>query len=498
MAKAVHMEVVQKMTKRFFSILACAILVTFSWFAPARAADNTDDLEYGAALVVEIMDLMHEYHLSNPDAAVLTQGAIQGLLDSLEDPYADYFSDEELKVFIDSLNGDLVGVGIEVMAGEQYPYVSNVIPGTPAERSGIKACDIIVAVDGQNIAGWSLDDVVNKIRGTIGSKVILTIQREDNVLKVGLKRADIHVPSVNHEMLAGKTGYIHIASFGSSTSQEFDDAMRSLESAGMESLIIDLRNNGGGYLDAAVDILGNFVTEDTLAVRMVDGQGKREILTLDKTTADAPPMVVIVNELTASASELLAGALQDYKIAALVGNVTYGKGVVQNIIPLSSSGALKLTVSKYLTPMGHDIDKVGLIPDHYVLVQELQREVAWQILHPEDVPDLTLDLSTGRAVLNGRALENALDIEKNNSAYAMPLRQVLEAMLYQVFWQDGLIKVFSDHEEVWSIKPSVGGLGDRSGVFVKDGVSYLSENILRQLNIDISKEKNKITLTRLR
>ncbi len=487
------------MAKRFFLISACAILVMFSWFAPARAADNTNDLHNGAALVVEIMDLMYKYHLSNPDATVLTEGAIQGLLDSLEDPYVDYFSNEELKGFTDSLNGDLVGVGIEVIAGEQYPYVFNVVPGAPAEQSGIKAGDVIIAVDGQSIAGWSLDKVVSNIRGIIGSKVVLTIQREDDVLEISLKRADIHVPSVNHEMLASETGYIHLTSFGSSTSQEFGDAMNSLKSAGMESLIIDLRNNGGGYLDAAVDILGNFFAEDTLVASILDGQGKREeIRTLNKTTADAPQMIIIVNEFSASASELLAGALQDYKIAALVGNVTYGKGVVQTIIPLSSGGALKLTISKYLTPMGRDIDKVGLIPDHYVLDQELQREVAWQILHPEDSPDLTLDLGAGRAVLNGRALENALDIEKKDSAYSLPLRQVLEAMLYQVFWQDGVIKVFSGQEEVCSIKPSVGGPGDLSGVFVKDGVSYLSENILRQLNIDIRKEKNKITLTRLR
>ncbi len=484
------------MTKRFFFILACAFLLTFSWFPPAQAAD---DFESGAALVVEFMDLLHEYHLNKPDATVLTEGAIQGLLDSLEDPYADYFSVEELKGFTDTLNGDLVGVGIEVVPGEQYPQVLNVIPGTPAEKNGIKAGDVIRAVDGQSISGWSLDDAVSKIRGTVGSKVVLTIKRGKDVFDINLKRADIHVPSVSQEMLPGNTGYIHLAAFGSTSSQEFNDALHSLRAAGMESLIIDLRNNGGGYLDGAVDILGNFVAEDTLVVSTLDGQGHREeIRTLEPATADAPPMVVLVNEYSASASELLAGALRDYKIATLVGDVTYGKGVVQTILPLSSGGALKLTVSKYLTPAGHDIDQVGLIPDHYVLIAELQREVAWQLLHPEEVPDLALEPGTGRAVLNGWALKNTLAIEKKDNVYALPLRPVLEAMLYQVFWQDGVIKVFAGQQEVWRSRPLVGKRSGRSDVFMQDGISYLSENLLKQLNIDIVKEKNKITLTRKR
>ncbi|AGL01112.1 S41 family peptidase [Desulfoscipio gibsoniae] len=476
-------------------ILTCAILLVFSCFKPAQAAR---DLESGAALVVELMDLMHEYHLNNPDAAVLTGGAIQGLLDSLEDPYAEYFSAEELKGFTDTLNGDLQGIGIEMLAGEEYPNVFRVIPDTPAAKGGILAGDIIVAVDGQDIAGWTLADVVDKVRGPIDSKVVLTIQRGDDTLEFSLQRADIHVPSVNYEMLAGKTGYINLTSFGASTGREFEEALRNLKSTGMESLIIDLRYNGGGLLEEAVDILSNFVAGDTLAVVTVDGQGNRgEIRTWDKPGAASLPMVVLVNELSASASELLAGALQDYELAALVGNVTFGKGVVQTIIPLSSGGALKITVSKYLTPTGRDIDAVGLIPDHYVVAEELQREIAWQILHPEDTPDLTLEPGTGRAVLNGRALEMTINVEKEGSIYKLPLRPVLEAMLYQVYWNDGVIRVFSGQEEVWSIDPSRGGSNEQSDIFLKDGVSYLTENILKQLNIVISKEEDQITLTRL-
>ncbi|WP_347490758.1 S41 family peptidase [Desulfoscipio sp. XC116] len=476
-------------------ILVCVLLVVFGWFKPAQAAD---DLESDAALVLELMDLMHEYHLNNPDADTLTNGAIQGLLDSLEDPYADYFSADTLKDYIDSLNGYLEGIGIEILAGEQYPCVYSVIPGTPAAKSGIMAGDIIVAVDGKSTVGWTLADVVEKIKGPSGSVVVLTIQRgEDDSLDVDLKRADIHLPSVHQEMLAGQTGYINLTFFGSDTGREFNKAVRDLKAAGMTSLIIDLRNNGGGYAQEAVDIIGDFVAKDTLAVSTVDRQGNREeVRTWDKPVADSLPVVVIVNELSASASELLAGALQDYKIASLVGTATFGKGVVQTIIPLSSGGALKMTVFKYLTPAGQDIDSVGLTPDHYVFTWELQKEVAWQTLHPEHMPRLTFDLATGRTTLNDRVLEINIKARIKDGAYMLPLRPVLEAMFYQVFWQDGVIKVFAGQKEVWRANLPKGGTGGQSDIIVQDGVSYLSENILRQLNIDISKEESKITLTR--
>ncbi|TYO94506.1 S41 family peptidase [Desulfallas thermosapovorans] len=484
------------MPKRLL-ILVCALLFVFSSFKPAEAVG---DLENGAAMVLELMDLMHQYHISNPDVSVLTNGAIQGLLDSLEDPYADYFSDEELRQFTDAINGDLMGVvGIEVMAGEGYPLVVGVIPGTPAARGGVKAGDIIVAIDGQDISGWPLVDVVEKIRGPSGTKVVLKLHRGDVTLDIELSRADVHVPSVQYEMLAGKTGYISVASFGSSTGREFDDAVRRLQGQGMESLIIDLRNNGGGFVLEAVDILDNFLAENTLVASIVDGKGNREdIRSQKKPVITSLPMVVIVNDLSASAAEILAGALQDYKMATLVGNVTFGKGVVQTIIPLSSGGALKMTVSKYLTPAGNDIDKVGLTPDHYVFTNELQREVAWQILHPGDILRLTVEPGTGRAALNGRVLDLAINVEKRGSIYLLPLRPVLEALLYQVFWQDGVIKVLSDQGEVLSINLNGDGIDSRNEIILKGGVSYLTENILKQLNIDIIKDENKIALTRLK
>lgn len=370
--------------------LVFTFLALFFPVLPAAAADkqNNDD----AALIYEIMYYLQEYHLSNPEQDSLNYGAIQGMLDTLEDPYAEYFSPDEIQSFTDSLNGDLVGVGIQVSAGEKTPFVVDVLPGTPAEKGGIKQGDLIIAVDGNDTTGQKLNEVVNIIRGPQGTKVTLTIRRGEKEFDVALSRADIHVSSVKSEMMAGNTGYISVASFGSSTVEEFDNAVKNLQNSGMKSLIIDLRDNGGGYLDATVDMLDDFINQGSTVVSIVDHTGKKEkISTEEKPFIKDLPTVILVNGYTASASEIMAAALRDYGTATIIGDTTFGKGVVQNVIPLSTGGAIKFTVYKYLTPNGTDIDRVGIEPDQFVLTEALQKEVAWELLHPEDNPDIVFD-----------------------------------------------------------------------------------------------------------
>jgi carboxyl-terminal processing protease len=474
--------------------LALTFFILFTWLRPAEAVL---DAQSGPALIHETMELLEKYHLSHPDPAKLTDGAIQGMLDSLDDPYAEYFSAEELQGFTDSLNGDLVGVGIEIRAGEQYPFVVDVIPGTPAAKSGIAAGDLIVAINGDSTVDLSLAEVVARIRGAIDSAVTLTLKRGVQEFDLVLHRAAIHVPLVEQEMLEGGTGYIKIDSFGTRTAEEFDAAMESLQANGMRSLIVDLRFNGGGYVLEAMDILGNFIADDSLAFIIDDGLGHQdEIHTRGKPAFKDLPVVVLVNGLTASASEILAGALKDHGKATLVGDTTYGKGVMQAVIPLSSGGAIKLTVSKYLTPAGRDIDIVGLTPDHFVLVHDLQKEIAWQLLHPEDAPDLRFVPGSGKAALNGRELSVSIDFLQLGNERYMTLRPVLEAMLYQVVWQNGVIKIFSGREEILTLHTFNSKLNVQTGAFVEQGISYLPEKILSQLNIDIIKEGNKVILTR--
>ncbi|MBF7083923.1 PDZ domain-containing protein [Desulfallas sp. Bu1-1] len=475
--------------------LALTFLALFLWAQPVGAAQDTKDND--AQLIMEIKELIQQHHLSNPDPAVLTGGAIQGMLDSLDDPYTEYFTPEDIQNFTDSLNGDLVGVGIELSAGDQYPFVVRVIPGTPADRGGIKAGDLIVSVNGKSTAGRSLSEVVDEIRGVRDTTVVLTIRRGEKDFDLALRRADIHVPSVEYEMLAGGTGYISINSFGSQTAEEFESAIKQLMSSRAKSLIIDLRDNGGGYLQEAVEILDDFLAEGSIVVSIVDGRGnKEEIRTGQKPFVSGLPVVILVNGWTASASEIMAAALRDYGMATLVGSPTFGKGVVQSIIPLSSGGALKLTISKYLTPAGHDINNIGLEPDYSVLTGNLQKEVAWQILHPEDDPDLVVDTKTGKVLVNGRSIDLKINTIKRGNRVYLPLRPVLESMLYQVFWQDGKINIFSGQQEKLTINTGNSGPGGDTGIILEKGISYAPVDLLQRLNIDININGNSYILSR--
>lgn len=470
--------------------LVFTFLALFFPVLPAAAADkqNNDD----EALIYEIMYYLQEYHLSNPEQDSLNYGAIQGMLDTLDDPYAEYFSPDEIQSFTDSLNGDLVGVGIQVSAGEKNPFVADVLPGTPAEKGGIKQGDLIIAVDGNDTTGQKLNEVVNIIRGPHGTKVTLTVRRGEKEFDVALNRADIHVSSVKSEMMAGNTGYISVASFGSSTAEEFDNAVKNLQNSGMKSLIIDLRDNGGGYLDAAVDMLDDFINQGSTVVSIVDNTGKKEkIGTEEKPFVEDLPTVILVNGYTASASEIMAAALRDYGMATIVGDTTFGKGVVQNVIPLSTGGAIKFTVYKYLTPNGADIDQVGIEPDQFVLTEALQKEVAWELLHPEDNPDIVFDSGAKNVKINGQNVDLSINIIKKDNRDYLPLRPVLEAMLYQVDWQDGIIKVMSGERKIKELSSF-----DHSSLLLENGTGYIVIDMLKEFNIILTQNGNSYELTR--
>ncbi|WP_051273669.1 S41 family peptidase [Desulfotruncus alcoholivorax] len=477
------------MSRRLVFLVFTFLALFFPIFPAAAAEKQNSD---NSAIINEVMDYLQEYHLSNPDRDSLTYGAIQGMLDTLDDPYAEYFSPDEIQSFTDALNGDLEGVGIQVRAGDKNPFVEDVLPGTPAEKEGIKQGDLIIAVDGKDTTGQKLSEVVDKIRGPHGTKVTLTIRRGEKELDVTLNRAAIHVSSVKSEMMAGNTGYISVASFGSSTAEEFDNAVKNLQNSGMKSLIIDLRDNGGGYLEAAVDMLDDFLVQGSTVVSIVDNKGEKiKINTMGKPFVKGLPVAVLVNDYTASASEIMAAALKDYGMAAIIGNTTFGKGVVQNIIPLSNGGAVKFTVYKYLTPSGADIDKVGIKPDQFVLTNALQKEVAWELLHPEDNPDLVFDSGAKNVKLNGQKVDlNINIIKKNNRAY-LPLRPVLESMLYQVDWQDGIIKVMSGEREIKKLSTF-----DLSGLLLENETSYIPVDMLKDFKININQKDNIYELTR--
>ncbi len=413
------------------------LLVVLLFFLPVFPAGAGDDLEQGAAAVVEVMDNIYHYHVARPGVDQLVDGAINGLLGSLGDPYTEYFSAEDLPGFTDSLEGNFAGIGVELEGWPPYPQVARVLPGSPAYRAGIREKDLIIRVNGEDTAGLTLSQVVEKIRGPAGSRVELTIRREGSPdFNVELVRETITSPQVEWQLLPGNIGYVRVNVFGSRTAEEFGALVRECQAKGIKGMILDLRNDPGGYLQAAVDLAGYFLPAGQVVVTTVDRNGQKEVYyTAGKAPALDLPLVVLVNDMSASSAEVLAAALQDYRRAVLVGDRTYGKGVVQAIIPLQTGGALKLTIARYLTPRGRSIDGRGVEPDRWVSTPSLQLVAARQELQPQTPRNVVFNLSRPGVIVNGEKInDNILPLIQGGEAW-VPLRFTLEALGFSVHWQ---------------------------------------------------------------
>ena len=291
-----------------------------------------------------------------------SDSACKGVVNALGDPYSAYMTKSEFENFEASTTGEFSGVGIVFSKDEEDRYVVlSVYEDTPADKAGVKAGDFILKVDGKSYENQ--DVMAAKIRGEKGSKVTIDFERDGKKSKVTLIRDEIVVKTVTTKVLDGDTGYICIGEFLSQTSDDFDKALESLEKKGCTKLILDLRNNGGGLVSEAVDIADVFIDKGYITCT-VDNKGEKYEYKADKDKKDIP-MVVLVNEGSASSSEILGGALQDngYK---LVGAKTFGKGIIQSTMELNDGSAIKLTVSRYLTPAGHEVHKKGLTPDYKV------------------------------------------------------------------------------------------------------------------------------------
>lgn len=292
-------------------------------------------------------------------------GAVRGLAEGMGDRYTTFFTPEEVKQFNEEINGEFGGIGAELE--EQNGQITVVAPlkGTPAEAAGLKPKDIIAKINSEEIFGQKLHEVIKKIKGEPGTKVKLTIIREGNgALDIEITRAIIRVPSLKWEIKPDDVGYIRIHSFNPAAASDFDQAIRELAGKGAKGLVIDLRNNPGGYLETAVDLAGWFIPKESLVVseRYADGKDT-EFRAQGPGVLKKVPVVVLVNGGSASASEILAGALRDINGTKLVGEKTFGKGTVQELQELKDGSMLKITVANWVTPSGVIIDKEGLRPD---------------------------------------------------------------------------------------------------------------------------------------
>ena len=316
--------------------------------------------------------IIDKYYLGEIDEEELKEGAISGYIKGLGDEYTEYISKEDMEDYMADTVGNFVGVGIYMVQDTEANKIMVLSPikGSPAEKAGIQPGDYIISVDGVSYTGEQMTEASNNIKGEEGSKVKIQILRDNETLDFELTRENIKVNPVEGEVLEKNIGYIAFSSFDDGTAEEFKNKFQELEKQGIKSLIIDLRNNGGGIVDEALSIANYILDKDSVILYEVD---KNNNETVEKTTDDPIiniPIVVLTNGNTASSSEILAGALKDHKKATIVGEKTYGKGVIQQLLTLPDGSGLKITSEKYLTPNRTEINKIGIEPDEKVELPE--------------------------------------------------------------------------------------------------------------------------------
>ncbi len=300
----------------------------------------------------------------------LTETALRGVMDSVKDPYTVYLSPREMQGLSESLSGgNFGGIGVYIYQLKTGEIVLQPIDGLPASRAGMKPGEVVDTVDGKSLKGVPIDSVERLIRGEAGSAVRMTthMYKKSNERRYTIEREIIHVPTVRAKIENGYD-YIRLSDFGETSASEMKKALLDGKAKGAKGYILDLRDNGGGLVDAAVKISSYFIPQGVI-VSTIDRMGNKESQEADgDAIGGLQPLVILVNKYTASASEITSGALQDYHLAKLIGTKTFGKGVVQSIYPMPDDGALKITTAKYVTPLGRDIQHKGIMPD--VLVNQ--------------------------------------------------------------------------------------------------------------------------------
>ncbi len=311
-------------------------------------------------------ETIQEYFWQDVDSRTLEEGVYRGILDSLDDPYSVYYTQEELIALQEQTQGIYYGIGAYISQDLETGYVqiSRIIKNTPAEESDLMQGDYIYEINGESMYGKESSYVVSKIKGEEGTFVTITVLRsgESDPLDIEVERRQIESPTVEYEMYDNHMAYIQITEFDAVTSGQFEEALSQARAEGMQGLIIDLRSNPGGNLSTVCEI-ARMLLPKGLIVYTEDKYGEREEYTCNGENEIDVPLVVLTNGYSASASEILAGAIKDYGIGKLVGTTTYGKGIVQKVINLSDGSAMKITVSTYYTPNGNNIHQIGIDPD---------------------------------------------------------------------------------------------------------------------------------------
>ncbi len=334
----------------------------------SQAQESSRDAVFGAQVedkAGRIADIIDQYYYDEIDRDAMVEGMYAGMVDGLGDRYSSYFSAEAFASYNDSTAGVYYGIGAVLNQNLKTGVVTilHVYPGSPAEEAGVRDGDIIVKVGDIEGDSMELSELVTHIKGEEGSTVHLELMRagESEHIQVDVVRRQIEVPTVEYQMLEGQVGFLQVSEFTESTSEQFSAAIKDLQGQGMQSMIVDLRDNPGGILQTVCAMLDEILPEG-LVVYTEDKYGHRSDYKSDESCLELP-LAVLINENSASASEIFAGAIKDYEYGTLIGTTTFGKGIVQTIVPLEDGSAVKVTMAKYFTPKGNYIHDVGIQPD---------------------------------------------------------------------------------------------------------------------------------------
>lgn len=331
----------------------------------SSSTDSESRVKTKIEFLNQIIDKYYLDYNDNKDDTKIEEGIYKGMLSGLGDPYTQYYTKDEYQELIESTSGSYCGIGVIVSQNTDTGVITaiRVFEDAPGEKAGVKADDIIYKVEDEEVTGTDINEVVSKMKGEKGTKVKITLYRPSTskYIDVEIQRDEIDVPTVETKMLDNNIGYMEILEFDEVTYKQFEDGLKELKEQGMESIIFDVRDNPGGMYETVVKMLDDILPEGVI-VYTEDKDGNREEKKSDKDCLDIP-IVVLQNENSASASEIFAGAIKDFGAGTIVGTTSFGKGIVQNILPLRDGSAIKITVQRYFTPSGINIQGTGIEPD---------------------------------------------------------------------------------------------------------------------------------------
>lgn len=336
-----------------------------------------DEAQADLFVIYEQYQYIKDNYVSQPvDMAVLIDGALSGMVDAIQDEYSGYMNPESFTSFSGSFSGDMEGIGAIIRSDMEAGIIeiADVLPNGPAEKSGVRPGDVFISVDGEPVAGMSQTDLVTRVRGRAGTTVVIVFERGDKQLTFEIVRERFEIPSVFSEVLEDNIGYISFFDFNQRTRGQIDAALAEMNVNELKGLVIDVRNNPGGLLTSAIEVGSAFIPDGGVILHEVFGNGEEITFQSDGSFANITvPIVFLVNERSASASELVAGAVQDYGLATIIGETTFGKGTVQQLRNLSNGGGVRLTIAEWLTPNRNSIQSNGVTPDIIIRVNNDQQ-----------------------------------------------------------------------------------------------------------------------------